>query len=115
MKTSIETKVAVAVASGFLALVIGVMGQGRSGGQTGGPQGYGPTNNPGLNQMSPQGYNSSLPGRTNAEQNRTKFSNETEEATTPKKAKKSKHVKTTKQRSERAREKESTSPSQPEE
>ena len=65
------------------------MGQGQSGGQTSGPNNYGPTNNPGVNsQMSQQGYDSSLQGRTNAEENRTKFSDETETATIPKKAKK---------------------------
>jgi len=49
MKTSIETKVGIAVASGFVALTMCVMAQGRSGGGTGGPNGYGPTNNPGVN------------------------------------------------------------------
>jgi len=36
MKLSIETKVGMAVASMFTALTVGVMGQGQSGGQTGG-------------------------------------------------------------------------------
>src|SRR5436309_13300861 len=79
MKLSIETKVGMAVASMFTALTVGVMGRGQSGGQTGGPNNYGPTNNPGVNtHMSDQGYNSSLPGRTNAEENREKFSDENE-------------------------------------
>ncbi len=109
MKLSIETKVGMAVASIFTALAVGVIGQGQSGGQTGGPNNYGPTNNPGVNsQMSQQGYDSSLQGRTNAEENRTKFSDETETATTPKKAKKSKSLRSTKRHSERVRENERT-------
>jgi hypothetical protein len=50
MKLSIETKVGIAVASVFAAVTMCVMAQGRSGGGTGGPQGYGPMNNPGLDQ-----------------------------------------------------------------
>jgi hypothetical protein len=69
MKSSIETKVAAAVAAGFVALTVGAIAQGNSGGQSGGPNGYGPTNNPGFNtHMSQQGYDSSLSGRTNAEE-----------------------------------------------
>lgn len=49
-----------AVASIFTALTVGIMGQGQSGAQTGGPNNYGPNNNPGVNtHMSDQGYNSS--------------------------------------------------------
>jgi hypothetical protein len=60
LKLSIETKVGMAVASIFTALTVGIMGQGQSGGQTGGPNNYGPNNNPGVNNhMSDQGYNSS--------------------------------------------------------
>jgi hypothetical protein len=91
------------------ALAVGVMGQGQSGGQTGGPNNYDPTNNPGVNsQMSQQGYDSSLQGRTNAEENGTKFSDETETAAIPKKAKKIKTLRSTKRHSERVRENERT-------
>jgi hypothetical protein len=73
MKSSIETKVAAAVAVGFVALTVGAIAQGNSGDQSGGPNGYGPTNNPGVNtHMSQQGYDSSLSGRTNAQENRQK-------------------------------------------
>ena len=102
MKPSIETKVAAAVAAGFLAVTVGALAQGRSGAQTGGPNSYGPTNNPGVNShMSQQGYNSSLPGRTNAEENRQKFSDE-ETATTSKKSTKSKNLKSRKHHTQRS-------------
>ena len=92
MNLSIETKVGMTVASIFTALTLGVMAQAQSGVQTGGPNNYGPTNNPGVNtHMSDQGYTSSLPGRTNAEENRERFSNDTE-ATTPRHAKKTKNL-----------------------
>jgi hypothetical protein len=55
MKLSIETKVGMAVASVFAAVTICVMAQGHSGGGTGGPHGYGPTNNPGLEPHEPAG------------------------------------------------------------
>src|SRR5438093_2486216 len=109
MKLSIETKVGMAVASIFTPWPWALWARGQSGGQTGGPNNYGPTNNPGVNsQISQQGYDSSLQGRTNAEENRTKFSDETETATTPKKAKKSKSLRSTKRHSERVRENERT-------
>jgi hypothetical protein len=105
MKLSIESKVAIAVAAGFVALTIGVMAQGRSGGGTGGANGYGPMNNPGLSHMSSQGLQSSEFGRTTAEDARTKFSDtNTDETTVTTKGKKKsgktlksplrKHVKT---------------------
>ncbi len=99
-KLSIESKVAIAVATGFVALTMGVMGQGRSGGGTGGPNGYGPMNNPGLSHMSPQGLQSSEFGRTTAEDARTKFSDGTDETTITTKGKKksSKTLKSTKTR-----------------
>ena len=69
MKLSVEAKVAAAVAAGFIALTVGAIAQGRSEGQTGGPNNYRPMNNPGVNtHINLQGYNSSLPGRTNAEE-----------------------------------------------
>jgi hypothetical protein len=49
MKLSIEAKVAAAVAAGFIALTTGAIVQGSSGDQTGGPNNYNPTNNPGVN------------------------------------------------------------------
>jgi hypothetical protein len=66
MKLSVETKVAAAVATGFAALTFGAIAQENSVTQSG----YSPTNNPGVGiHMSQQGYNSSLPGRSNAEEN----------------------------------------------
>ena len=88
MKLSIESKVAVAVGAGFVALTIGAMAQGRSGGGTGGPNGYGPMNNPGLSHMNPQGLQSSEFGRTTAEDARTKFSDTNMDETTVTKGKK---------------------------
>jgi hypothetical protein len=91
MKLSVEAKVAAAIAAGLIALTAGVIAQGRSEGQTGGPNNYGPTNNPGVNtHMSQQGYNSSLPGRTKAEENRQKVSDKDVIGTTSKKDTKSK-------------------------
>ena len=78
MKLSVEAKVAAAVAAGFLALTAGAMAQGRHKGQTGGRNDFGPTNNPGvqmhMSQQEPS--KSSLFDRTNAEENRQKFSDE---------------------------------------
>jgi len=77
MKLSIESKVAAAIAAACVAFTAGAMAQGHSMGQTGGRNNFGPMNNPGVNMhMSQQGENSSLFGRTNAEQNRQKFSDE---------------------------------------
>ena len=68
MKLSIEAKVAAAVATVFVLLTIGAIGQEHSTFRTGGQNGYGPTNNPAVNTyLSPQGYNSSLIAHTNAE------------------------------------------------
>jgi hypothetical protein len=101
MKLSVESKVGMAVASIFTALAVGVMAQGQSGGQTGGPNNYGPTNNPGVTtHMSDQGYDSSLPGRTNAEENREKFSDQNE-PTAPRHAKKNKNLKSKRHHQER--------------
>ena len=66
MKLSIEAKVAAAVATAFVALTVGVIGQEHTGLQAAGL--YGPTNNPAVNAyLSQDGYKSSLIGRTNAE------------------------------------------------
>ena len=61
---------AAAVAAGFIALTAGAIGQAGGGDQTGRPNNDDPTNNPRVNtHMSHPAYNSSLPGRTNAEEN----------------------------------------------
>jgi hypothetical protein len=48
MKLSVEMEVAAAVAAGFIALTVGAIAQGKSGSETGGPNDYGPPNNPGV-------------------------------------------------------------------
>jgi hypothetical protein len=71
MKLSVEAKVAASVAAGFVALTVGVIAQGNNADLSAGPNGYGPTNNPGVStHMSQHGYDSSPAGRTNAEENR---------------------------------------------
>jgi len=60
MKLSIESKVAAAVAVGFVALTIGAIAQEHSESGIGGPNGYAPTNDPELTHMSPEECNSSL-------------------------------------------------------
>jgi hypothetical protein len=76
MKLSVEAKVAAAVAAGLMVMTSGAMAQGRKG-QTAGSNHYGPANNPGVNtHMNQQGDNSSLFGRTNAEQNKPTVSDE---------------------------------------
>ena len=68
MKLSIEAKVAVAVATAFVALTVGAIGQEHRTRQTGGQNGYGPTNNPAVNTyLSQHGYSSSFVGPTKAE------------------------------------------------
>ena len=68
MKLSIEARVAAAVATAFVALAVGAIGQERSGDQPGRRNGYGSTNNPAVNTyLSQRGYSSSLVGNTNAE------------------------------------------------
>jgi hypothetical protein len=66
MKLSVETKVAAALAAGFAVLTFGAIAQENSVTQSG----YSPTTNPGLNiDISQEAYNSSLPDRSNAEEN----------------------------------------------
>ena len=61
MKLSIEARVAAAVATAFVALTFGVIAQENSRGKTGGPNGYGATNDLGVNtRISQQEYSSSL-------------------------------------------------------
>jgi hypothetical protein len=68
MKLSIEARVAAAVATAFVALTLGAIGQERSGGQTSRLTGYGSTTNPAVDTyVSQHGYSSSLVGPTNAE------------------------------------------------
>jgi hypothetical protein len=77
MKLSVETKLAAAVAVAFMALTPGVMAQGRSKGQTGGPNHYGSTNNPRVStQMNQQADSNTLFGRTNAAENKPSVSDE---------------------------------------
>ena len=71
MKLSVEAKVAASVAAGFVALTVGVIAQGNSADLSVAPNGYGPTNNPGVStHISQYGYDSSLAGRADAEENR---------------------------------------------
>jgi hypothetical protein len=71
MKLSVEAKVAASVAAGFVALTVGVIAQGNSADQSAGPNRYGPTNNAEVSaHMSQHGYDSSLAGRTDTEENR---------------------------------------------
>jgi hypothetical protein len=71
MKVSVEAKVAASVAAGFVALTVGVIAQGNNADLSAGPNGYGPRNNPGVSTgISQHGYDSSLAGRTDAEENR---------------------------------------------
>jgi hypothetical protein len=84
MKLSVEAKVAAAVAAAFATLTLGAIAQGHHEGQTGGSNGYGPTNNSGVNTpRSQQGYNSSLSDGINAVENPEKFYGEDEIATMP--------------------------------
>jgi hypothetical protein len=104
MKASVEMKVAAAVAASFVALAVGAIAEGYSGGQTGGLNDYGPTDNPGVNSyVSQQGPTSSLRGRTNDEANRQKFSNKDETARTSKKVTKSKSLNSRKHHTTRVR------------
>jgi hypothetical protein len=87
MKLSVEAKVAAAVATGFIALTAGAIGQASSGDQIGGPN---KMNNPGVNtHVSQPADNSSLRGRTNAEENVQRVSEDATDVT-PKKDTKSK-------------------------
>ena len=71
MKLSVETEVAAAIGAVFMALTLGAIAQGRSGGQTGSPNSYEPTSNPETNiHITQEGYDSLLPGRANAQENR---------------------------------------------
>jgi hypothetical protein len=71
MKLSVEAKVAAAVATGFIALTVGVIAQGNTGDQKAVLDGYGPTNNTGVRtHMSRHGYDSSLADGTNAQEDR---------------------------------------------
>lgn len=71
MKLSVEAKVAASVAAGFLALTVGAMTQGNSGGQSAAPNEYAPMHSPAVNTyLSQHGYDSSLASRAYAEDNR---------------------------------------------
>ena len=91
MKLSVEAKVAAAVAAGFIALTAGAIGQAGGGDQTGEPNNYNSTNNPGVKtHMSQPGDDSSLPGHTNAEENMQRVSDQDVTRATSKKDTKSK-------------------------
>jgi hypothetical protein len=62
MKLSVEAKVAAAVAMAFAVLTIGGIAQERSPREIGGSNDSGPTNSPGLSQVSLRGSDSSLSG-----------------------------------------------------
>jgi hypothetical protein len=73
MKLSVEAKVAAFVAVGFVALTAGVIAQGNNADLSAGPNGYRPTNTAGVSaHMSQHGYDSSLAGRTDADQKRAR-------------------------------------------
>jgi hypothetical protein len=75
MKVSVEAKVAAFVAAGFVALTVGVIAQGNNADLSGASNGYVPTNNPGVStDISQHGYDSSLAGRTDAEETDTALS-----------------------------------------
>ena len=77
MKLSVETKVAAAIAAASMALTAGAMAQEHTRVQTGAQNNFGTINNPGVDRhMSQQGFNNSLSGRSNAEENRENFSSE---------------------------------------
>ena len=68
MKLSIEAKVAAAVATAFVLLTVGAIGQEHSTFRTGGQNGYGPPNTLAVDTyVSQHGYSRSLVGPTNAE------------------------------------------------
>jgi hypothetical protein len=86
MKLSVEAKAAVGIAAAFAALTLGAIAQGHHGGQTDGHNGYGLTNNSGLNHPRSQNeYNGSQSDRINAAENAEKFYGEDETVTTPQK------------------------------
>ena len=71
MKLSVEAKVAASVATGFVALAVGVIAQGNSGEQSAGPNAYSLTNNADVSTYKSQpGYDSALTSRTYAEKNK---------------------------------------------
>ena len=77
MKLSVETKVAAVVAAGCIALTGSAIAQGRSKGRSGGVNHYASANNGGVNtQMSQQGDNRSVFGRSNAGESKPNFSDE---------------------------------------
>jgi hypothetical protein len=73
MKLSIEAKVAAVIAAAFTALTVGAIGQANSGSQTGEANGYSSIGGPGVKtKMLQQGYNISLPSRTDTQESRTR-------------------------------------------
>ena len=77
MKLSVESKVAAAVAAGFIALTAAAIVQGGDAFQSGGPRNDDLINKPEVNlQVRKQAYNSFVPGRSDVEENRQKFSDQ---------------------------------------
>jgi hypothetical protein len=73
MKLSAEAKVAAAVTAGFMALTVGTITQGTRDSRAGEPNGYTPTNNPGVNaKIIQQGYDTVVPDRTDVEKSTTR-------------------------------------------
>jgi hypothetical protein len=109
MKLSVETKVAAAVAAGFIALTAGTIALGRSGDQAGGPNDYGLTNSPGVNaNMSQQGLNSASAGRANAEEGTQRLRDASATSMTQKKGTKHKSGKPSKHRTQRTQQNQGT-------
>ena len=79
MRLSVEAKVAACVAAGFIALTVGVIAQGNSADQNAGPNGYRPTSNPKVSTEISRGSDSSLAGRTKAEENRHRTQSQLQE------------------------------------
>jgi hypothetical protein len=71
MKLSVEAKVAASLATGFVALTVGVIAQGNSADLSASPNGNAPTNDLGVSRYKSQpGYDSVLTASTNAKKNK---------------------------------------------
>ena len=103
MKLSVETKVAAAIAAGFIALTAGVIAQSQSSGQP--PNEYAPSTNPSVNtHMGQRGYNNS-PNAGDAGQ---RFADETASANRQKKTTKQKAGMSSKHRKHRTQQDQGT-------
>jgi hypothetical protein len=80
MKLSVEAKVAASVATGFVALTMGVIAQGDSRDQRADSDGYHPTNNLAVRtHVSQPEYDSPLAGRPNAQEGRHRTQSQLQE------------------------------------